>query len=123
MPVAQCACSEARPSIENAPVSHPAVQARVAKSHLDEFQEEVVKRRKVLRRLNHITEDGLLTAKGKAAAEVCFASHAGKELWTAQWVTHCPSRQSLQSLHAERRVSACLTPTLSTLNPSKFDAA
>ena len=53
------------------------MQARIAKSHLDEFQEEVVKRRKVLLRLGHITEDGLLTVKGKAAAEVCaFESDA-----------------------------------------------
>ena len=46
------------------------MQAGIAQSQLTDFQDEVAKRRKVLLRLGHITADGLLTVKGKAAAEV-----------------------------------------------------
>jgi rRNA-processing arch domain len=46
------------------------VQDALAQSLLGAFKEEVAKRRKVLRRLGHITDDGMLTVKGKAAAEV-----------------------------------------------------
>ena len=46
------------------------MQAAIAQSHLSDFRDEVSKRRKVLRKLGHITDDGMLTIKGKAAAEV-----------------------------------------------------
>jgi superfamily II RNA helicase len=51
------------------------LQAKIAQSQLTNFKSQVKMRRKVLQKLGHLTSDGLLTAKGKAAAEVrapCF---------------------------------------------------
>ena len=46
------------------------LQAKIAQSQLSDFKSQVKMRRKVLRKLGHLTADGLLTSKGKAAAEV-----------------------------------------------------
>ena len=46
------------------------VQQALAQSQLTDFEEQVAKRRRVLRRLGHLTAENMLTAKGKAAAEV-----------------------------------------------------
>lgn len=39
-------------------------------SQLEDFREQVSKRRRVLRKLGHISAEGMLTVKGQAAAEV-----------------------------------------------------
>lgn len=46
------------------------LQAKIAQSQLSDFKSQVKMRRKVLRKLGHLTQDGLLSSKGKAAAEV-----------------------------------------------------
>lgn len=50
------------------------LQAKLARSQLTEFQNEVKIRMRILKRLGHFDTEGILTAKGKAAAEVrvCF---------------------------------------------------
>ena len=47
------------------------IQVAIDGSQLDDFREQVTKRRRVLRKLGHLTSDGMLTVKGQAAAEVC----------------------------------------------------
>lgn len=51
-------------------VERASVQQALAQSQLTDFKEQVAKRRRVLRRLGHLTAENMLTAKGKAAAEV-----------------------------------------------------
>lgn len=46
------------------------LQTKVARSQLTEFQNEVKMRLRVLKRLGHFDSVGMLTAKGKSAAEV-----------------------------------------------------
>lgn len=47
------------------------LQTKLARSQLTEFQNEVKMRLRILKRLGHVNAEGMLTAKGKAAAEVC----------------------------------------------------
>jgi ATP-dependent RNA helicase DOB1 len=47
------------------------LQVAMQKSQLADFKDEVELRRRVLRRLGHLTAQNMLTVKGKAAAEVC----------------------------------------------------
>ena len=46
------------------------MQGALAQSQLDDFRAQVGKRRRVLRKLGHLNDDGMLSVKGKAAAEV-----------------------------------------------------
>jgi hypothetical protein len=62
--------TEAFEAVKELAVERAGLQAAMAHSQLSDFHDEVVKRRRVLRKLEHITADGLLTVKGKAAAEV-----------------------------------------------------
>jgi superfamily II RNA helicase len=47
------------------------LQVALQRSQLTDFRDEVQRRRRVLRRLGHLTGTGMLSAKGKAAAEAC----------------------------------------------------
>lgn len=57
-------------SIADLALERSDLQGKIAQSQLSDFKSQVKMRRKVLRKLGHLTSDGLLTSKGKAAAEV-----------------------------------------------------
>lgn len=57
-------------SIAHLALERADLQEKIAQSQLSDFKSQVKMRRKVLRKLGHLTADGLLTSKGKAAAEV-----------------------------------------------------
>lgn len=62
-------------SIAHLALERADLQGNIAQSQLSDFKSQVKMRRKVLRKLGHLSAEGLLTSKGKAAAEVlthCF---------------------------------------------------
>lgn len=60
------------------------LKEKIGQSELSSFREEVECRRKVLKRLGHLNSEGVLTLKGKAAAEVRACCRAYTPLASSQ---------------------------------------
>lgn len=83
--------SEDAASIAHLALERADLQGKIAQSQLSDFKSQVKMRRKVLRKLGHLTADGLLTSKGKAAAEVL--------LWLPMYELCSQCRPVLVALH------------------------